>query len=113
MWIPYVLNSFLVRGIMGTLANPLPDAKPLASWAVRAKQAHANAVENLVPFAALVLVGHLLDVPGVAAAAMVYFYARLCHYVIYSIGIPVARTLSFLVGWGAMAIIALHILKSV
>ena len=55
MWIPYVLNRFAVWGINDTVGYP-DNPKPLAPWAERLKRAHANAVENLVVFATLVLV---------------------------------------------------------
>ena len=51
MWIPYVLNMILVRGIADAVGYP-DNPKPLAPWAARMKAAHANAVENLVLFAA-------------------------------------------------------------
>ena len=38
---------------------------------------------------------------------MVYFFARLLHFAVYSAGIPAARTLTFTAGWLAqIAIIA-------
>ena len=41
MWLPYVLNSFAVRGIMPTMGydTDLPELSP---WAQRAKKAHLN-----------------------------------------------------------------------
>ena len=54
LWIPYVLNRVVVRGICGTVGYPQAP-KALAPWAERLRAAHANAVENLVVFAALVL----------------------------------------------------------
>lgn len=52
-WVVYILNAIVARGLMGALANPSPDQKPLAAWAQRAKAAHSNAVENLVIFGLL------------------------------------------------------------
>ncbi|HEX7926515.1 MAG TPA: MAPEG family protein, partial [bacterium] len=86
--------------------------KPLAAWAERAKKAHYNAVENLVVFGALVLVAsasNKLD-NATAMSAMVYFWARLAHYVVYTLGIPWLRTLTFTVGWLACLCIAWQIL---
>ena len=34
-------------------------------------------------------------------AVVVYFAARLAHYVVYTLGVPLGRTLSFTVAWGA------------
>ncbi|MCB1052471.1 MAG: MAPEG family protein [Acidobacteria bacterium] len=112
MWVPYILNAFIVRGILPTLGNPQPDAKPLSPWAQRAKLAHANAIENLVPFLALMFLAHVTSAP-VAGAAAVFFFARLAHFIVYTLGIPYLRTLSFLAGFGAQVAIALQLLQHV
>lgn len=112
MWIPYILNRIKVRGLVAALANPKPDDKPHDPWADRAMRAHTNAVENLVVFAPLVLVAHLVDIhSGVTqSAAAIYFFSRLAHYIVYILGIPVLRTLVFTVSWLAILAIALAIL---
>lgn len=111
-WVPYILNRIAVRGLMGGMANPSPTDKPQADWANRAQAAHSNAIENLVIFAALVLATHVLGVstPLTATMCMVYFVARLGHFVVYTAGIPGARTLTFAVGFLAQLILALNLL---
>jgi uncharacterized MAPEG superfamily protein len=42
-------------------------------------------------------------------ACALYFWARLAHFVIYTLAIPVLRTLSFAAGWVAQAILVLAI----
>ena len=42
---------------------------------------------------------------------VVYFFARLAHYVVYSAAIPVARTLTFTAGWLAQIAIIASILR--
>jgi len=100
MWLPYVLNRTVVWGLTDTVGYPA-NPKPLAPWAERAKKAHYNAVENLPVFAALVLVAVASNKTAsmIGTAAMVYFWARLVHYVVYALGLPWLRTLSFTVGW--------------
>ncbi len=112
MWVPYILDSMMVRGIMPTLDNPRADARPLSAWADRAKRAHANAVENLVVFATLVAALQLIGGGNhiTRVAAMVYVGARLAHYVVYTAGIPVIRTLLFVVGFGCQVAIASQLL---
>lgn len=102
LWIPYVLNRIMVRGIADTVGYPA-NPKPLAPWAERLKAAHDNAVENLVVFAVLVLAAQLLEISNAvtATAALVYFWARVAHAVVYALGIPWLRTLTFTVGFGA------------
>ncbi|MBX3658134.1 MAG: MAPEG family protein [Ramlibacter sp.] len=99
--LPYVLNRVAVRGLMGTLANPAPEDKPLAAWAQRAQKAHANATENLVMFAPAVLAVQLTGRADAltASACAVYFFARLAHYLVYTLGVPGARTLAWTAGW--------------
>jgi uncharacterized MAPEG superfamily protein len=113
LWVPYVLNRFAVRGLFGTLDNPSRDAKPHAPWASRLMFAHDNAVENLIVFAPLVLILSEIDysTKWTVYACAVYFWARLAHVIIYAMGIPVLRTLSFTVGFLAQAVLALAIFK--
>ncbi|HEX7030765.1 MAG TPA: MAPEG family protein [Gammaproteobacteria bacterium] len=111
LWIPYVLNRFAVRGIRDTVGYP-SNPKPLRPWAERMKAAHGNAVENLAVFAALVLAAQAAGVSTAitAAAAMVYFWARVVHAVTYALGVPWLRTLAFVAGFGAEIAIAFELL---
>ena len=111
LWVPYILDRVMVRGLMGAMANPSRKDKPQSAWAMRLYFAHTNAVENLVVFAALVLIldsmGHSTESTVIACA--VYFWARLAHAVIYTLGIAVLRTLSFAVGFLAQVALVLAI----
>jgi uncharacterized MAPEG superfamily protein len=111
IWIPYILNAIAVRGIPEAVGYP-EDPKPLSPWAQRMKAAHANAVENLVVFAALVVVAHLAGANSscTAAAAAVYFWARVAHFLAYTLRVPWVRTLGFAVGWVAQMAFAWQIL---
>jgi uncharacterized MAPEG superfamily protein len=108
-WIPYILDRCKVRGLSGTLGNPSPTDAPHSAWAQRMMAAHTNAVENLVLFAPIVLVLQALKISNdtTVLACAVYFWARLAHYLIYTFGIPVARTLAFTVAWLATAVLVL------
>ena len=101
LWIPYIADRMREHGIWKALANPDRDARPRAAWADRLMWAHDNAVENLVLFAALVLMLNALGISNATTvmACNIYFWARLAHYLIYSAGIPWLRTLSFTVAW--------------
>jgi uncharacterized MAPEG superfamily protein len=110
MWLPYILARIQTSGLMPTLSYAA-DNDPLPAWAARAKKAHANAVENLAPFAAVVIVAQLAGAANGTTAlwAVIYFWARVVHYVGYTSGVPFVRTLSFAVGWLATMIIFLQI----
>ena len=64
-------------------------------------------------FATVVLTAHALSISNGAtkAAVVVYFFARLIHFVVYSAAIPVARTLAFTAGWLAQIAIIASILR--
>jgi uncharacterized MAPEG superfamily protein len=113
IWIPYILDRVKVRGLMGAMANPSRHDKPQSDWAVRMMFAHENAVANLVVFAPLVLIADVLNVRnGITAfACALYFWARLAHVVIYTAGWPVARTLAFVGGFVAQALLVIEILR--
>jgi uncharacterized MAPEG superfamily protein len=112
MAFPYVLNRILVRGLWGMFKNPAAEDQPLASWAQRAQHAHSNAIENLAVFAPTVLTIHVLDADNAmtSGACALYFGARVLHYLVYAAGIPVLRTLAFMSGWVATAILILRAL---
>jgi uncharacterized MAPEG superfamily protein len=112
-WVPYVLNRMVMTGLGGALAGSAPDSSSLSTWAQRASKAHTNAIENLAIFAPIVLTAHALGISNAAtkAAVVVYFFARLLHFVVYSAGVPVARTLTFTAGWLAQIAIIASILR--
>ena len=101
MWIPYILNMIMVRGLLDAVGYP-ENPEPMAPWAERMKAAHYNAVENLVVFAALVLIAHAVGIQNDATvlAAAIYFWTRVIHFVAYIFRIPWVRTLAFVVGFG-------------
>lgn len=111
LWVPYILDRIMVRGLMGAMANPSRNDPPQSPWAQRLYFAHTNAVENLVVFAALVLIldsmGH--STMSTAIACAVYFWARLAHVIVYALGVPVLRTLAFTVGFVAQVTLALAV----
>lgn len=109
LWIPYILDRIQVRGLAGAMANPTPKAAPQAEWAQRMMAAHTNAIENLAVFAPLVLILDALNIstPATVTACAVFFYARLAHAIVYTIGIPVARTVAFAVGFAAEVVLVL------
>lgn len=111
MWIPYILNMIIVRGLVDAVGYP-ENPKPLAPWAARMNAAHYNAVENLVVFAALIFVAHSAGVSNetTALACVIYFWARVVHLVAHTFGIPWIRTFAFVTGFGCQLTLAWQIL---
>ena len=68
---------------------------------------------NLAIFAPIVLTAHVLGISNAATktAVVVYFFARLLHFAVYSAGVPAARTLAFTAGWLAQIAIIASILR--
>jgi len=111
LWIPYTLNTIVVRGLMDAVGYPA-DPKPLAEWAQKMQAAHANAVENLVVFAALVLIANAAGVSNetTVLACTVYFWSRVVHLLAYTFAIPWVRTLSFVAGFACQVAIILQLI---
>ena len=113
LWMPYVLNRMMVRGIPATVGYP-SDPEPLAHWARRLRAAHANAVENLVVFAPLILAAHALGITTslTAAAGPLYLWSRVAHAVTYTFRVPWLRTLAFMGGFAAQMMVAWELLSA-
>lgn len=107
-WVPYILNRMKERGTWAALWDPQGETRADAHWADRMMRAHRNAVENLVVFAPLVLTLHMtgISTAATAGASMVYFFARLAHYVIFTLGLPLLRVVAFLVGFACQMVLA-------
>lgn len=101
IWVPIIVNRLTEMGPWKALSNPEPDVRPHADWAYRMAHAHRNAIENLVVFAPLAIIVHVLGLnsPMTAAAAAIFFFARVAHAVIYAFGVPLLRTIAFFVGF--------------
>lgn len=113
LWMPYVIDRIAVRGLLDAVGYP-QNPKPQSAWAQRLMKAHANAVENLVVFAALVLVAELTRAGDatVATACIVYFWARIAHALAFTFGVPWVRTLAFVAGFFAQAAVAWQLLAA-
>jgi len=74
---------------------------PLAvpAWTSRAERAHHNLVENLAPFAILVLVAHVAGKANATTAlgATLFFWGRVGHAAAYIAGIIYLRTAVFFI----------------
>ena len=115
LWIPVVIGYVTARGTLKAENYRVAPTSPLPDWVNRANRAHLNAVENLAPFAAVVLIAHAvgLSTSTTQACAAVYFYARLAHAVIHisGFGLLMARTVAFTVAWVAFMIYAVVLLQ--
>ncbi len=112
MWLPYILMGITHFGLMRMVSYPACNYSELPQWAQRLHRAHMNVVENLAPFAVLVIVAHLTGAANEATAlgANLFFWSRLVQVAGQTAGIPFVRTIAFFVGWVGNIIILLQIL---
>ena len=89
------------------LAGNREGLAPCTGWAGRAARAHHNMLENLVLFAALVLVAAVAGRTNSVTllGAQLFFWARLAYAVVYVAGIPWLRTALWLVSVIGLALI--------
>ncbi len=114
MWMPYIVARMFTLGVWGVFAfPPREEESPTPpAWADRAHRAHVNAVENLVLFGALVVA---IELSGggdasTAAAAWTNLAARTAHWLLCTAGVPVLRTVSFVIGWVCQLALAAYLL---
>ena len=98
-------------GVMPLFGNR-EGLAPLTGWAGRAYRAHHNMLENLVLFAALVLIATAAGKTNSSTllGAQLFFWARLAYAVIYLAGVPYLRTAAWLVSIVGLVIIFLQML---
>ena len=111
MWVPYIINTIMVRGLVSAVGYP-DNPPPIAPWAERMKKAHSNSVENLVAFAALVMMANAVSITNdtTVMACEVYFWARLVHLGAYTFAVPWVRTLSFTAAWVCLVLLLLQLI---
>jgi uncharacterized MAPEG superfamily protein len=85
----------------------------VAPWAGRAIRAHENLIENLAPFAILVLVAHAAGRANATTAlgATLFFWGRVLHAAVYTAGIVYLRTAVFFLAVAGELLILTQILR--
>ena len=101
-----VMGATLQVGLP-VLAGNREGLAPCTGWAGRAARAHHNMLENLVLFAALVLVAVLAGRTNgmTLLGAQIFFWARLVYALVYLAGIPWLRTAVWFVSVIGLALI--------
>jgi uncharacterized MAPEG superfamily protein len=104
--LPYTIGFLFTRGLF-VMAGNREDFPPGTGWIGRSHRAHLNMVENMVPFAALVLAAAAAGQADgwTALGSQVFFYSRVVHAIVYTLGVPWLRTLAYLGGVAGMALV--------
>jgi uncharacterized MAPEG superfamily protein len=110
--VPYSLALILKLGIPVMVGNR-EDFPALEGWVGRARRAHANMVENLVPFAALIIVAAVTGKfgQGTAIGAQLFFWGRVAHAGAYIAGVPWLRTAAFLISYVGMILVFVALVR--
>jgi uncharacterized MAPEG superfamily protein len=97
----YAAGRFQSPGGFGWGFSNRDQPLEVVPWVGRAVRAHQNLVENIGPFAILVLVAHVAGKANelTAVGATIFFWARLAHALAYIAGILYLRTAVFFVGF--------------
>ena len=118
LWTPYILARVFVWGLP-TFLNNYPEGFPATApkpplWAERAHRVHLNMVETLPAFVAVIVAATWLvgDAQGalIGTLAQVFFFARVAHAAVYTLGVPYLRTPVYLISWGAILAIGYTVL---
>ncbi|WP_299623491.1 MAPEG family protein [uncultured Tateyamaria sp.] len=116
LWIPYIVgvNTHPQDGV-DSFERP-PALMGFPPWVHRAHRAHLNLIETAMPFAALLLMAHILDVstPVTIWAAAAFFWLRVIHAIGMISGIArfPARPLIFLLSWLCTLAVGVQLLLS-
>ncbi len=103
LWVPIILNRLLEHGIVHGIMDPDGKTDSNVGWANRLMAAHVNAIENLVVFAPLVIILHVLGMSTelTVFASSLYFFSRLAHAILFALRTPILRIVAFLGGFTA------------
>ncbi len=87
--------------------SPRDEKKPLTGVGARVERAFANYMQTFPFFAAAVLLAQAAGRHGwmTVVGAQLYFWARLIYVPLYAAGVPVVRTLAFLVSLAGIVLI--------
>ena len=94
-----------------TLAGNREGLPEMTGWAGRAARAHSNMLENLILFAVLVLVAHIVGVhnPMTLLGVQLFFWGRVAHAIVYLAGLPWLRTVAWTVSVVGLVLIFLQL----
>ncbi|MBU6459194.1 MAG: MAPEG family protein [Bradyrhizobium sp.] len=113
--IPFIYGAgrFLQPGGFDWAASNREAELNVPAWTQRAVRAHLNLVENLAPFAILVLVAHITGKSNdtTAAGAAIFFWARVAHLIVYVAGLKYVRTIAWFGGWAGGVMILMQLFK--
>lgn len=113
--IPFIYGTgrFLQPGGFQWSAGNRENDLQVPGWTTRAVRAHQNLLENIAPFAVLVIVAHLSGKANAASAlgATIFFWGRVAHVIVYTAGVVYLRSLVWFASWAGGVMILLQLFK--
>ena len=106
------VHGALMQVGLAKLAGNRDGMPEIAGWGGRAARAHRNMLENLVLFAALVLVAVLADKTNATTllGAQIFLYARIVYALVYIAGLTWVRTAVWTVSVIGLAMIFVQLI---
>jgi uncharacterized MAPEG superfamily protein len=118
LWLPFVIGVNTTpyndpAGERDFFVYP-PEHKYMVPWVQRAFRAHQNLLEQFLPFAVIVLVGHALEVSTTITqwCVIIFFWLRVAHaigMITATARLPI-RPLIFTAGWIVTMVYAWQVL---
>jgi uncharacterized MAPEG superfamily protein len=116
LWIPYIvgINITEFEGKNTIFIRP-PEQSKMEPWVQRSYRAHLNLLEQLLPFAIIVLIAAIAKVSNFATVwcSVAFFWLRVTHAIGMITGLargPI-RPVIYLAGWVAILVIAWQVLR--
>jgi uncharacterized MAPEG superfamily protein len=108
---PYTLALIARVGPVRAMSYPQPGEDNLSDWGRRSKRAHLNLVENLAPFAALVLIAQATGAANdsTALGAMIFFWSRVAMALAHTLAIPFVRSVCWFISLAGLVVILVQI----
>ncbi|MBI3783231.1 MAG: MAPEG family protein [Deltaproteobacteria bacterium] len=108
----YLLGRMQTPGGMEWALGNRDTQLAIPDWAARAQRAHLNLIENLAPFAILVLTAHVAGKANsmTAIGSILFFAGRVAHAAVYIAGIIGLRTAVFFAAVAGEVLILLQLL---
>ena len=109
---PYTIALIMKLGPIRAMSYPQPGDDNLPEWGRRSKRSHLNLVENIAPFAIVVLTVQALGAANetTALGAMIFFWSRVAMMIGHTFAIWGLRSLAWFVSLGGLVIILSQIL---
>ncbi len=106
-FVPAIVALAIRGGVLSLFGNR-GDTPELPEWGNRALRAQRNMLDNVGPFALIVVAAQMVGVSNdqTLHGMTLFFWGRIGHLLVYIVGIPYLRTVAFAVSVGGLFEIA-------